>query len=106
MSRLIDADALAEIYADRMCKVSERYGLDSSEAGILSGAYKLLESMPTITTEPVVRCKDCIYSKMTTDGSCKYCQYLTNEFDVIDAVYFDGNDFCSHGKWKGADDVD
>ena len=59
--RLINADSLAEIFADRMEKVAERYGVDSSEAGILAGAYKLLESMPTITPEPVVRCKDCKY---------------------------------------------
>lgn len=64
---------------------------------------KFVSTMSSADVQPVVRCKDCIYSEMTTDGYCKYCQYLANEFDVIDAVYFDGNDFCSHGKRKGAD---
>lgn len=49
--RLIDADVLAEIFIDRMEKVKERFGFNSSEAGILSGAYKLLQSQPTIESE-------------------------------------------------------
>lgn len=48
MSRLIDADALMELYADRLIAVAERYSPDSSECGILSGAMKLLEIQPTI----------------------------------------------------------
>lgn len=46
--RLIDADVLAEIFSDRMEKIAERYGVYSSESGILSGAYTLLQSQPTI----------------------------------------------------------
>ena len=40
--RLIDADSLMRVYEDRLEKVVNRYGVDSSEAGILSGAMKLL----------------------------------------------------------------
>jgi len=40
--RLIDADKLMRVYEDRLEKVADRYGVDSSEAGILSGAMKLL----------------------------------------------------------------
>lgn len=39
---LIDKDRLMGIYEDRLEKVIDRYGMDSSEAGILSGAMKLL----------------------------------------------------------------
>ena len=39
---LIDADRLLKIYENRMEKVADRYGRYSSEAGILSGAMKLL----------------------------------------------------------------
>ena len=39
---LIDADRLMRVYEDRLEKVVDRYGVDSSEAGILSGAMKLL----------------------------------------------------------------
>ena len=40
---LIDADYLMEKFSDRIEKVSERYGVYSSEAGILAGAMKLLQ---------------------------------------------------------------
>ena len=40
--RLIDADRLMRVYEDRLEKVIDRYGVDSSERGILSGAMKLL----------------------------------------------------------------
>lgn len=40
--KLIDADRLMKVYEDRLEKVADRYGVDSSEAGILSGAMKLL----------------------------------------------------------------
>ena len=46
--RLIDADRLMRVYEDRVEKVADRYGVDSSEAGILSGAMKLLMIEPTI----------------------------------------------------------
>lgn len=39
---LIDRSYLMAIYEDRFEKVVDRYGIDSSEAGILSGAMKLL----------------------------------------------------------------
>ena len=46
--RLIDADELMAIFSDRLGRVAERYGIDSSEAGILCGAMKLLESQTAI----------------------------------------------------------
>ena len=36
------------IYEDRFEKVVDRYGIDSSEAGILSGAIKLLMDQDVI----------------------------------------------------------
>lgn len=51
MSRLIDADALLELYADRLEKLEERYGVHSSECGVLASAMKLLEIQPTIEPE-------------------------------------------------------
>ena len=46
--RLIDADALMNIFADRLVKVSGRYGIDSAVAGAVSGAMKLLDVQPTV----------------------------------------------------------
>lgn len=46
--RLIDADALMDLYANRLELLAERYCPDSSECGVLAGAMKLLEAQPTI----------------------------------------------------------
>lgn len=46
--RLVDADKLMAIFSDRLERVVGRYGIDSSEAGILSGAMQLLESQMAI----------------------------------------------------------
>ena len=46
--RLIDADALMDIFADRLEKISERYGIHSAVAGAVSGAMKLLDIQPTV----------------------------------------------------------
>ena len=49
--RVIDADALMDILADRLIKVSERYGVNSGVAGAVSGAMRLVEVQPTIELE-------------------------------------------------------
>lgn len=46
--RLIDADALMDIFADRLVKVSVRYGIDSAVAGAVCGAMKLLDVQPAV----------------------------------------------------------
>ena len=46
--RLIDEDRLMRVYEDRFEKVADRYGVDSSEAGIISGAMKLLMIEPGV----------------------------------------------------------
>ena len=56
-----------------------------------------IKALPSVQPE-IIRCKDCKFASLTYDGDCKYCQYLAGEFDLIDAVYFDGNDYCSHAE--------
>ena len=46
--RLIDADALMDLYANRMVILVEHYGIDSTACGTLSGAMKLLKIQPTL----------------------------------------------------------
>lgn len=59
--------------------------------------WKYLHQLPSAQPE-IIRCKDCRFAHLTYDGDCKYCQYLADEFDLTDAVYFDGNDYCSHAE--------
>ena len=56
-----------------------------------------INSLPSAQPE-IIRCKDCRFAILTYDGDCKYCQYLEGEFGLTDAVYFDGNDYCSHAE--------
>ena len=56
-----------------------------------------IEKLPAAQPE-IIRCKDCRFAILTYDGDCKYCQYLEGEFGLTDAVYFDGNDYCSHAE--------
>ena len=65
MGRMIDGDALMELYADRLTAVAERYSPDSSECGILSGAMKLLEIQPTVEERKWIP-----VSERLPDGSC------------------------------------
>ena len=50
------------------------------------------------SVQEIIRCKDCKFAHLTYDGDCKYCQYLIDNFDVYDSVYFDGDDYCSHAE--------
>lgn len=63
--RLIDADALLDILADRLIKVSERYGVDSGVAGAVAGAMRLVEVQPTIEQPHWIPCSD----KLPVEGN-------------------------------------
>ena len=70
-----------------------RMGTDSNKKRLDDWINGLPSAQPEI-----IRCKDCRFAILTYDGDCKYCQYLEGEFGLTDAVYFDGNDYCSHAE--------
>lgn len=47
----------------------------------------------------IVRCKDCRYAHMSTDGSVKYCEVWFPD----EAEYLDGDNYCSCGERKTAE---
>lgn len=49
--RCIDADALIDIFEDRLEKIRNRYGDYSGEAGVCAGALRLIRVQPTIEPE-------------------------------------------------------
>lgn len=51
--RLIDADSLKGTLANRLEKISARFGVDSSGAGAVAGAMALLDAQPTVDAVPV-----------------------------------------------------
>ena len=79
--RLIDADEIRWV---------DHYDSD----GNLS-KYKVAfsdEMPPTVDAVPVIRCKDCVYCRDTTDGTRKYC---TSTGSLVN----DG-DFCAWAERK------
>ena len=73
--RLIDAHNLME----RLYDANPKGRVELAE---------LIETEPTVDTESVVRCKDCIHRM--EDGMCEYKDYSV--------VAQDDNDFCSWGE--------
>ena len=60
--RPIDADELLAAY-------------DEAHKGPPGGARKLIEEAPTLDVIPVVRCKNCVYCTIWTDGKGFTCAY-------------------------------
>lgn len=84
--RPIDADVLMDILADRLIRVSERYGFDSAVSGAVAGAMRLVDAQPTIKPEPKTgKWIDSWRSKI--DGTrywyreCDHCGYERNDCD-------------------------
>ena len=73
------------------------HSMTDAEAWHIRQVIGDIKSLPSAQPE-IIRCKDCRFATLTYDGDCKYCQYLEGEFGLTDAVYFDGNDYCSHAE--------
>lgn len=56
---------------------------------------KIIEGLPTIE---VVRCKECKYGVMTTEGQLKYCK--ERDPHCTDKLYYSGDNFCSWGEQR------
>lgn len=84
MTRLIDADALAEQYTEMV----ERLLLIRANI-VPSHVTTLIINAPTIDAVEVVRCKDCIHYE-SDGGAMMVC-------NVTDMVC-DNDDFCSYGE--------
>ena len=84
MSRMIDADALMELYAD-----SKDFSLAMCNVPIPIIRQNILD-MPTIDAAPVVRCREC--KRFDRDNViCKMWLHVVAS-----------NDFCSYGEKEGA----
>ena len=84
--KLIDADEAFRVLSDYYHHRTE------TQADALREALGLVP-------EAVVRCKDCQYAHMSTDGSVKYCDVWFPD----EAEYIDGDDYCSYGERKTAE---
>lgn len=81
--RLIDADAFLERTSkDPLFPLVERYGLSS-----------VIQNEPTVDAEPVIRCRDCKYLRLT--GMVWRCQ---NELVMM---LCEPDDYCSRAVRNG-----
>lgn len=98
--RMIDGDALMELYADRLTAVAARYSPDSSECGILSGAMKLLEIQPIIEERKTGKWVK-VHGYCTPGGDpvwcCSECGKGVHVYGIEHGTY--GADI-SDGQWK------
>lgn len=101
MNRMIDADALLELYADRLEKLVGRYGVYSSECGVLAGAMKLLEIQPTIEPERKKGKWNFVGDQMFECTECGTC-YTQNQFQQMKVLITDP-DFPRFCPMCGAD---
>lgn len=88
MPRLIDADSIKSAkYHDLPYTHIHPVGVDvqAYEMGWNDALDAVIESAPSVDTEPVVRCKDCVY----WDATEKAC---------MDMMTADENGFCSWGE--------
>lgn len=97
--RLIDADALA---AKIMMEAPDFMdGGSSITKAFILAMVNTRSVTPTVDAVPVVRCKDCKYATMTSDGKmCKYCAMDTDDFGDQRDVYHDADWFCADGEKK------
>lgn len=114
--RLIDADATIKYLRELRCKdCDKRKGMKN---GKIRFCYEIGDApcracdigdtidyffdediSPTIDAIPVVRCKDCKYATMTSDGqTCKYCEIDTDDDGYIREVYHNADWYCADGE--------
>lgn len=90
MARYIDADALKE-----RLKIFSKWCRDGRKQGVDFVLDCPLPDMPTVDVVHVVRCKDCKYKVVTSDGEYNPTDIVC-DYHASDG--FDSNDFCSYGE--------
>ena len=90
--RLVDADEI---------KKRERDVVLANGAKHRCFDTTMLFEIPTVDSEPVVRCKDCKWYKESKNPEMRpmrFCYRLKNDNGDPVGYNWDGNDFCSHGE--------
>ena len=99
MSRMIDADALIKKFQSDK-EYFDKVG-DTTFAMAAIGVIHDIEDAPTIDAVSVVRCKDCMFSKVYQNDSSgvmgRFCEAFTQVRMVTD------DDYCSYGERKEKD---
>ena len=69
--------------------------------GEVPSSLALNMAIKALEQPEIIRCKDCKYANMTTDGECKYCDIWFPD----EKVYMPGDYYCGSAERRGkADD--
>lgn len=91
MVRLIDADKLKEHF--------KRYTINSGiQVSLDRYALKVIEEEPTVDAVPVIRCKDCKFSKAYYHGSESNLGMFT--YLCTQGLHVNADDYCSLAERK------
>ena len=101
--RLIDANALKQMFDEREAEDIELYGCHIIECFPADDAKEIVDNAPTVDAVPVVRCANCIHrvymdlgDEAGTIGGC----------GLFGTAMMTCNDFCSYGQKMDGDGND
>lgn len=89
MTRYIDAELLKENFGKRL---NNRFGISIKIDDAAVDLGLAIADTPTADVAEVVRCKDCEFKKLMSDGTTYACLKQT--------AYRKPTDFCSYGERK------
>ena len=93
--RLIDADALKEVFIQTLENIKSNTRMTGQEMHIITAIHtvgQMIDDMPTIDAVPVIRCRDCKFLRFT--GTVWKCQ------NRLVMMLCEPNDYCSRGERK------
>ena len=85
------AEAVDKLREERKWTEENAIPYEDSDVGVMVGldrAIRILQGVPSVSAERVIRCKDCEYKDKPTCPE-------------VDNIWFTDNDFCSWAKMKG-----
>ena len=93
--RLIDADALKEVFIQTLENIKSNPRMTGQEMHIITAIHtvgQMIDDMPTIDAVPVIRCRDCKFLRFT--GAVWKCQ------NRLVMMLCEPNDYCSRAERK------
>lgn len=96
MAQYIDREAAVKLLRNQAREALEH---SNTECEVMSSVADELEDFPAADVDPVVHCKDCVYSR-PAGKNCEdmvVCTALSKDY-----LYMMKSDFCSYGTFKEA----
>lgn len=96
MAQYIDREAAVKLLRNQALEALE---YSDTECEVLSSVADELEDFPPADVVPVVRCKDCVYSRPAGKNCEDLVVCIAHSEDYL---YMMKSDFCSYGTFKEA----